>query len=64
MGVPAFNLTRAQLKESIRMLRECGYTAHRTGNTDTDWRDNDTSVLIERTDGKTEDVIMKSWERW
>lgn len=51
------------------MLRECGYTAHRTryfikashGDV-VDW-DSDTFVLVERTDGMTEAEILESWKR-
>lgn len=64
-GVPSINLTRKQLVESIRLLRATTwYTCHRKGNGTQDIRwDNDTSVLIERTDGKSEAQIMKEWER-
>jgi hypothetical protein len=62
-GVPAFNLTRRQLVESMRML-QCGmYTCHRYGNSESLDRDSDTSVLIERTDGKSEAEILRDWER-
>lgn len=63
VGVPGINLTRAQLKASIRLLRYYGYTAHRYGNCSSDDRDNDTSVLIERTDGMTEAEILQHWLR-
>jgi hypothetical protein len=63
-GVPAFNLTRRQLVGSMRMLQETGmYTCHRYGNGTQDMRDSDTSVLIERTDGKSEAEILRDWER-
>ena len=61
--VPALNLTRKQLVQSIRMLRTHGYTAHRYGNTDAGHDDNDTAVLIERTDGMNEAEILESWKR-
>ena len=64
VGVPAFNLTRRQLVESIRLLQSTGmYTCHRYGNGTQDMRDSDTSVLIERTDGKPAEQILVDWER-
>jgi len=63
VGVPSFNLTLWQLRDSLRMLREMGYTAHRTRCPDGTHEDNDWSVLVERTDGKPESEIMKEWER-
>lgn len=65
-GVPAFNLTRCQLVQSIRMLKDRGYSCHRYGNTDIDafgLRDSDTYVLIERTDGLSEEEILSRWKR-
>lgn len=68
-GVPAFNLTRKQLVASIRMLQDCGYTCHRfrerdeNGDLD-DWAyDSDTFVMIQRTDGMSEEAILKEWKR-
>lgn len=63
IDVPAFNLTRAELVKSIRLLRDCGYSVHRFGNCRDGHEDNDTAVLIERTDGMPESEIMKGWER-
>lgn len=63
IGVPSINLTRRQLVESMRELQQCGYSCHRTGNTDQAVRDSDTYVLIERTDGKSEAEILRDWER-
>lgn len=63
-GVPAFNLTLAELLGSLRLLRrDHGYTAHRTRDEDGGHDNNDWSVLVERTDGKSEDEIRKSWKR-
>jgi hypothetical protein len=70
-GVPAFNLTLWELKASLRMLRKCGYSAHRrreivahpNGWTVPNWDDNDTAVLVERTDGRPEREIMENWKR-
>lgn len=63
VGVPAFNLTRAQLVLAIRELRDCGYTVHRFGNIAAGHDDNDGAVLIERTDGMTEAEILERWKR-
>jgi hypothetical protein len=60
VGVPAFNLTLAELRRSLKMLRQCGYSAHRRG---VDGCDNDWCVLVERTDGKSESEILEQWER-
>jgi hypothetical protein len=55
------NLTRAQLRHRIKALRCAGYSAHRRGNVRDGHEDNDTFVLIERTDGKPEAEIMEDW---
>jgi hypothetical protein len=57
------NIPRDVLRTRIRALRCMGYTAHRIGNSRDGHDDNDTFVLIERTDGKPEAVILKEWER-
>jgi len=67
--VPAFNLTRKQLVQSIRMLQECGYSCHRYRSRNEDgtleaWAfDSDTSVLLERTDGESAESILERWKR-
>lgn len=64
-GVPAFNLTLNQLRASLRMLRNCGYSAHRVRSVwdgEVDW-DSDSYVLVERTDGMSEAEILERWER-
>jgi hypothetical protein len=62
-GVPAFNLTLGELRRSMRMLRDCGYSVHRRRGSDLNYDDNDYSVLIERTDGMSEAEILESWKR-
>ena len=63
-GVPSFNLTLWQLKDSMRMLRELGYSCHRIRDEDGVHRhENDVYVLIERTDGASEEDILARWER-
>lgn len=67
--LPAFNLTRKQLVEVMRALRKDGYRCHRyrwrneAGELTSESWDNDTSVLIERTDGKDPELIQEDWER-
>ena len=63
IGVPAFNLTVHELRQSMRMLVNCGYSVHRRRDSYGSYDDNDTSVLIERTDGMTEAQIRRGWER-
>lgn len=63
VDVPSIGLTRKQLVESMRMLQSMGYSCHRTGNTSQVCRDSDPSVLIERTDGLSEETILKGWGR-
>lgn len=63
--VPAFNLTRKQLVESMRMLRQCGYSCHRyryreeNGEFEKWASESDSFVLIERTDGMSEAEILE-----
>ena len=57
------NVPRAELVSVMRFLRSIGYTCHRYGNTRIEIRDSDTAVLIERTDGKKRESILKDWER-
>lgn len=59
----SFNLTRAELKTAIRELRAGGYSVHRYGNTEAGHDNNDTAVLIERTDGVDERDIREQWKR-
>lgn len=62
-GVPAFNLTLPQLRQSMRTLRAIGYTCHRLRDANGDHDNNDSSVLIERTDGQAEAEILEGWKR-
>lgn len=63
VDVPAFNLTLWQLRAALKQLRQLGYSAHRYRDADGGHEDNDTSVLVERTDGMAEADILKRWER-
>ena len=67
-GVPAFNLTRKELVQSMRMLQNHGYSCHRFRGRDENHQptgdvDSDTFVLIERTDGMPESEILERWKR-
>lgn len=63
-GIPAFNLTIYELRAAMRQLRDGGwYTVHRFGNTEILDRDSDPNVMIERTDGLPEQLILEGWKR-
>lgn len=59
----SFNITATELRRALKRLRELGYSAHRIRDSTGEHEDNDWSVLVERTDGKSEVKILKSWER-
>lgn len=63
LSVPAFNITRSQLRQAVRELRQWGYTAHRRRDANGSYDDNDWAVLIERTDGKHWKQIRRDWRR-
>lgn len=63
IDVPAYNLTIHELRRSMRLLRDRGYSCHRYRDEDGGHDDNDTAVLIERTDGEDPREILKRWER-
>lgn len=63
IGVPAFNLSIHELRRSINLLRQCGYSCHRKRSADGSYDDNDHAVLVERTDGMSEADILESWKR-
>jgi hypothetical protein len=56
----SFNLTLAELRVAIRILRKLGYSAHRRGNVNDGHEDNDWTVLIVRDDGTLEHEVLKS----
>lgn len=61
-----FNLTRKQLVAEMRYLQTQGYPCHRKRDPETGYDgiyENDTEVLIERTDGKPWFDILMSWRR-
>jgi len=64
LSVPAFNITLAQLRQSLRELRQRGYSAHRRRCPDGARDDNDPAVLVERTDGKNWKEIRRGWRRY
>ena len=63
LSVPAFNITRSQLRQALRELRQLGYSAHRFRDPEGTHEDNDPFVLVERTDGKHWKEIRKGWKR-
>ena len=67
LGELAFNLTLHQLRCAMRGLRAMGYACRRRRTSEPgmalEYDDNDTDVLIERTDGKPEAEILQGWER-
>jgi hypothetical protein len=68
-GLPAFNVTRKSLVDSMKILRRQGYSCHRYRGRDENGKlndfaeDSDPRVFIGRTDGKTEAEILESWKR-
>ena len=63
LSVPCINVPLNVLRQVLRELRQMGYTAHRYRNAKGNHDDNDASVLVERTDGKSEAEILKEWLR-
>ena len=63
LSVPSFNITRGQLRQAMKELRQLGYSVHRYRSADGTHDDNDPWVLIERTDGRHWKDIRKSWKR-
>jgi hypothetical protein len=66
--LPWYGLTRRELVEVMRALRDDGYTCHRIryrepDGTLSDEADSDVSVLIERTDGRTPEQVLEDWLR-
>jgi hypothetical protein len=66
--LPWYALTRRELVAVMRELQQCGYTCHRVRYRDpdgtlTDESDSDVSVLIERTDGRTQQQVREDWRR-
>lgn len=52
LTVPCVNVPLPTMRQVVRELRGMGYSCHRIRGRDMDHGDNDTSVLIERTDGR------------
>lgn len=63
LSVPSFNITREQLRRAMKDLRKMGYSVHRYRDSDGSHDENDWTVLIERTDGKSPVEILKNWKR-
>lgn len=63
LSVPSFNITILQLRVAMRELQETGYRCHRYRGLNGGEEDNDTSVIIERTDGQPWLDIRRGWNR-
>lgn len=63
LTVPCINVPWQTLLEVVRQLKRMGYSCHRYRDPDGGHDDNDTSVLIERTDGAVESDILEDWKR-
>ena len=59
----SFNLTKWELRRALSELRCMDYSAHRFRDPDGGHDDNDWTVLVERTDGKSEYEILEQWRR-
>lgn len=55
-GIPEYVRCFGGLRQAVRLLRKCGYTAHRRGH---GRRDNDYSVSIERVNGFDEPTVLE-----
>lgn len=53
---PWLNIDRVQLRTAMRELRDKGYQCHYQQD-----GDNDSSVMIERTDGIPEEEVLRRW---
>jgi hypothetical protein len=63
LTVPCLNVPWTTLLEVLRQLRQMGYSADRRRDANGEHNDNDSSVLVERTDGMTESEIAERWKR-
>ena len=63
VSVPSYNITRSQLLQAMRELKGMGYTCHRRRDANGNHYDNDSDVLIERTDGRPAEDIYHDWDR-
>lgn len=59
----SINISFRGLVRVMRRLRRLGYSAHRIRNDEGDHYDNDTSVLVERTDGISRVEVLEAWKR-
>jgi len=57
------NITATELLQRMHALRDIGYSVHRRRDMDGTHEDNDWVVLIERTDGKPVEEILRGWQR-
>lgn len=63
LSVPCINVTLPTLRQVIRELRSGGYSAHYVRGADGEHDANDPKVLVERTDGMTDEEVLRKWNR-
>jgi hypothetical protein len=63
LSVPSLNISLWTLKRAMRELKAFGYSCHYFRASDGSHESNDWSVLVERTDGESEESILKRWKR-
>lgn len=63
LSLHPLNVPWTGLLQICRELCRMGYSCHYRRDPDGSHTDNDPTVLIERTDGESEAVILKQWER-
>ena len=49
LSVPCINVPLHTMRQVLKELRDCGYTCHRRRGPDGNYDDNDSSVLVKRT---------------
>lgn len=63
LSVPCINIPLPTLRQVMRELRRMGYSAHRRRDVDGGHEDNDSWVLVERTEGLSEAEVLENWKR-
>lgn len=61
LTVPSINVPLATVRQILRELRWMGYEGHRRRDHNGEHTDNDPSILVERTNGRSEAEILQSW---
>lgn len=63
LSVPCINVALPTMRQVLRELKAIGYSCHRIRDADGGHDANDWSVLVERTDGKSEEEVLEGWKR-